>query len=212
VELLLAHPPNSLRLVLASRADPPLQLARLRAGGQLTELREAELRFSTSEAAELLRIAVGSELPEAAVAALEERTEGWVAGLQLAGLSLQSQPDVAAFVQTFSGSHRFVLDYLSEEVLDRQPPQLRQFLLETSILNRLSGPLADATTGRDDSQSLLEQIERANLFLTALDDVRGWWRYHHLFADLLRARLEHDEPQRVGNCTEPPRLGTSSTT
>jgi LuxR family maltose regulon positive regulatory protein len=198
VELLLAHPPNSLRLVLASRADPPLQLARLRAGGQLTELREAELRFSTSEATELLRIAVGSELPEAAVAALEERTEGWVAGLQLAGLSLQSQPDVAAFVQTFSGSHRFVLDYLTEEVLDRQPPQLRQFLLETSILNRLSGPLADATTGRDDSQSLLEQIERANLFLTALDDVRGWWRYHHLFADLLRARLEHDEPQRVG--------------
>jgi LuxR family transcriptional regulator, maltose regulon positive regulatory protein len=197
LESLLAHPPSSLRLVLATRADPPLQLARLRASGQLTELREAELRFSTAEAAELLRTAVGSELPEAAVAALEERTEGWVAGLQLAGLSLQSQADVDAFVQTFSGSHRFVLDYLTEEVLDRQPAQLRQFLLETSILNRLSGPLADATTGRDDSQSLLEQIERANLFLTALDDVRGWWRYHHLFADLLRARLEHDEPQRV---------------
>jgi LuxR family transcriptional regulator, maltose regulon positive regulatory protein len=152
LELLLAHPPSALRLVLASRSDPPLQLARLRASGQLTELREAELRFSTAEAAELLRNVVGSELPEAAVAALEERTEGWVAGLQLAGLSLKNQPDVEAFVRTFSGTHRFVLDYLTEEVLDRQPAQLRQFLLETSILNRLSGPLADATTGRHDSQ------------------------------------------------------------
>src|SRR5215208_2639372 len=194
---LLEHLPACLRLVLASRADPPLGLARLRAGGQLTELRAAELRFTVEEAAQLLRAAVGPGLPEAAVAALGDRTEGWVAGLQLAALSLRGQDDIGAFVAGFSGSHRFVLDYLAEEVLDRQPEHVRDFLLETSLLERLSGPLCDAVTGRADSQQLLEQAERANLFLVPLDEVRGWWCYHHLFADLLRARLAAEQPERV---------------
>ena len=195
--VLLERLPPQLRLVLASRADPPLPLARLRARGQLTELREADLRFTREEAAELLRTAVGSELPEAAVAVLGDRTEGWVAGLQLAALSLQGHADVGAFVAGFSGSHRFVLDYLTAEVLDRQPEPLRAFLLETSILERLSGPLCAAVTGRDDSQELLEQAERANLFLHPLDEVRGWWRYHRLFADLLCVRLQQERPGRV---------------
>jgi ATP/maltotriose-dependent transcriptional regulator MalT len=194
---LLEHRPPGLHLVLASRADPPLGLARLRARGQLAELRDADLRFTEQEAAALLRGVVGPDLPEAAVAVLAARTEGWVAGLQLAGLSLKGQADVAGFVASFSGSHRFVLDYLAEEVLDRQPEQVRSFLLETSVLERLSGPLCDAVTGRTDSQRLLEQVERANLFLVPLDAVRGWWRYHQLFADLLRARLQQQQPERV---------------
>jgi LuxR family transcriptional regulator, maltose regulon positive regulatory protein len=197
LELLLERLPARLRLVLASRADPPLPLARLRASGQLVELREVDLRFTPEEAAALLRTAVGVELPEAAVAALGDRTEGWVAGLQLAALSLRGQDDIGAFVAGFSGSHRFVLDYLAEEVLDRQPEPLRAFLLETSILERLSGPLCDAVTGRADSQQLLEQAERAHLFLVPLDEVRGWWRYHQLFADLLHARLQRERPDRV---------------
>jgi LuxR family transcriptional regulator, maltose regulon positive regulatory protein len=195
--VLLERLPSQLRLVLASRADPPLPLARLRARGQLVELREADLRFSAEETAELLRAAVEAELPEAAVAALGDRTEGWVAGLQLAALSLHGHADVGAFVEGFSGSHRYVLDYLTEEVLDRQPEPLRTFLLQTSILERLSGPLCAAVTGRADSQQLLEQAERANLFLHPLDEVRGWWRYHQLFADLLRVRLQQQAPGRV---------------
>jgi LuxR family maltose regulon positive regulatory protein len=191
---LLEHPPASLRLVVASRADPPLPLARLRARGQLAELRERDLRFTPEEAAELLRTAVGSELPEAAVAALGDRTEGWVAGLQLAALSLRGRGDITEFVEGFSGTHRYVLDYLTQEVLDRQPEPLRTFLLETSVLGRLSGPMCDAVTGHRDSQARLEQVERANLFLVPLDEVRGWWRYHHLFADLLRARLQQQRP------------------
>jgi LuxR family maltose regulon positive regulatory protein len=194
---LLEHPPASMRLVVASRADPPLPLARLRARGQLAELRERDLRFTPEEAAELLRTAVGFELPEAAVAALGDRTEGWVAGLQLAALSLQGRSDITQFVEGFSGTHRFVLDYLTQEVLDRQPEPLRTFLLETSVLGRLCGPLCDAVIGRSDSQARLEQVERANLFLVPLDEVRGWWRYHHLFADLLRARLQQERPERV---------------
>jgi LuxR family transcriptional regulator, maltose regulon positive regulatory protein len=194
---LIEHLPPQLHLVLASRADPPLPLARLRARGLLSELRERDLRFTPAEAAELLRAAVGPELPTAAVAALADRTEGWVAGLQLAALSLQGRTDIAAFVAGFSGSHRYVLDYLAEEVLDRQPDHLVQFLLETSMLERLSGPLCEAVTGHTDSQQLLEQIERANLFLHPLDEVRGWWRYHHLFADLLRARLAREQPERL---------------
>jgi LuxR family maltose regulon positive regulatory protein len=197
VEFLLAHLPACLRPVLASRVDPPLHLARLRARGLLSELRERDLRFTPQEAAELLHAAVGPGLPAAAVAALVDRTEGWVAGLQLAALSLQGRGDIAAFVAGFSGSHRYVLDYLTEEVLDRQPQQLRGFLLETSVLERLCGPLCDAVTGHTDSQRLLEQVERANLFLVPLDEVRGWWRYHHLFADLLRARLQREQPERV---------------
>jgi LuxR family transcriptional regulator, maltose regulon positive regulatory protein len=194
---LLEHLPDSLRLVVASRADPPLPLARLRARGQLAELRERDLRFTREEAAALLRTAVGPNLPEVAIAALEDRTEGWVAGLQLAALSLQGHADPAGLVASFSGTHRFVLDYLTEEVLDRQPEPQREFLLATSVLARLCGPLCEAVTGRADSQQLLEQVERANLFLVPLDEVRGWWRYHHLFADLLRARLQQERPEQV---------------
>jgi LuxR family maltose regulon positive regulatory protein len=197
VEFLLEHLPAQLRLVVTSRADPPLPLARLRARGLLSELRERDLRFTPQEAAELLRTAVGPELPEAAVAALAARTEGWVAGLQLAALSLQGRADIDAFVAGFSGSHRYVLDYLAEEVLDRQPQPLRAFLLQTSVLERLCGPLCDAVTGHSGGQELLEQVERANLFLVPLDEVRGWWRYHHLFADLLRARLAREQPDRL---------------
>jgi LuxR family transcriptional regulator, maltose regulon positive regulatory protein len=195
--VLLGRVPPQLRLVLASRADPPLPLARLRASGQLTELREADLRFTSAEAAALLTAAVGPDLPEAAAAALANRTEGWAAGLQLAALSLHGHADISAFVEGFSGSHRYVLDYLCEEVLDRQPIPLRTFLLETSILERLSGPLCHAVTGRADSQQLLEQAERANLFLHPLDEERGWWRYHRLFADLLGVRLQQERPGRV---------------
>ena len=200
VGFLLEHRPPGLGVVLGSRIDPALALARLRARGQLAELRASELRFTQDEAAALLQqIAAvpAAALPEADVAALAARTEGWAAGLQLAGLSLRGQADVAGFVAAFTGSHRYVLDFLAEEVLERQPGQVRTFLLETSVLERLSGPLCDAVTGRTGSQALLEQVERGGLFLIPLDEVRGWWRYHHLFADLLRARLRQDQPGRV---------------
>ena len=193
---LVGHRPAGLCVVLASRSDPPLGLARLRARGQLTEIREADLRFRPAEAAELLQHAA-SALPDASVAALATRTEGWAAGLQLAALSLRGQDDPAAFVAAFTGSHRYVLDYLAEEVLERQDEQLRVFLLETSVLDRLSGPLCGAVTGREGSQALLEEAERAGLFVIPLDEVRSWWRYHHLFADLLRARLHSEQPARV---------------
>ncbi|HYB46634.1 MAG TPA: hypothetical protein VED20_04645 [Streptosporangiaceae bacterium] len=196
VAFLAEHRPAGVCVVLASRSDPPLPLARLRARGQLTEMRVAELRFTPAEAAELLQQAA-SALPDASVVALAARTEGWAAGLRLAALSLRGQDDAAAFVAAFTGSHRYVLDYLAEEVLDRQSGQVREFLLETSVLERLSGPLCDAVTGRDGSQVLLERAERAGLFLVPLDEVRGWWRYHHLFADLLRARLQEEQPGRA---------------
>ena len=197
VAFLLENLPLGLHLVVSSRADPPLPLPRLRARGQLAELRAAELRFTTEEAAALLGAAAGPGLPGTAVAALTARTEGWAAGLQLAALSLRGQADPAGFVEAFTGSHRFVLDYLTDEVLDGQPGQVRAFLLETSVLERLSGELCDAVTGRSGSQAMLHHIERAGLFLVPLDEVRGWWRYHHLFADLLRARLEREQPGRM---------------
>ena len=196
---LLEHRPPGLRLVLASRSDPPLALARLRGRGQLAELRAAELRFTVDEAAALLQVAAGpnAALPGAEVEALVARTEGWAAGLQLAGMSLRGHEDVARFVGEFTGSNRYVLDYLAEEVLERQSGPMRTFLLETSVLERLSGALCDAVTGRAGSQALLEQIEAAGLFVVPLDEVRGWWRYHHLFADLLRARLQEEQPGRA---------------
>ena len=199
LRFLLEHRPAGICVVLASRSDPPLALARLRARGQLAELRGAELRFTVGEAAALLQVAArpGAALPDAAVAALAARTEGWAAGLQLAALSLRGHDDAAAFVEAFTGSHRYVLDYLAEEVLERQPEQVRAFLLETSVLERLSGPLCDAVTGRVGSRALLEEAERAGLFLIPLDEVRGWWRYHHLFAGLLHARLQVEQPGRV---------------
>src|SRR5215831_19339452 len=196
VAFLLENLPPGLRMVVSGRASPPLPLARLRARGQLAELRAADLRFNPEEAAALLAGAVPG-LPGAAVAALVARTEGWAAGLQLAGLSLRGQADAAGLVAAFSGSHRFVLDYLTDEVLDGQTEQVRAFLLDTSVLERLSGALCDAVTGRAGSQAMLQDIERAGLFLVPLDEVRGWWRYHHLFADLLRARLQAEQPGRV---------------
>jgi LuxR family maltose regulon positive regulatory protein len=197
LQFLIEHQPPGLHVVLASRADPQLPLARLRARGQLAELRAAELMFTVDEAAALLREAAGLELRDDEVAPLVARTEGWATGLQLAALSLHRQPDVAAFVKSFSGSHRHVLDYLTEEVLEQQPESMREFLFETSVLDRLSGALCDAVTGRADGQQMLEAIEGANLFLAPLDDVRGWWRYHPLFADLLRARLQQQDPDRM---------------
>jgi ATP/maltotriose-dependent transcriptional regulator MalT len=197
VAFLLENLPPGLRVVVSGRADPPLPLARLRARGQLAELRAADLRFTPQEAAALLGETAGPGLPGTAVAALAARTEGWAAGLQLAGLSLRGRADPAGFAAAFSGSNRFVLDYLGDEVLDGQPGQVREFLLETSVLERLSGQLCDAVTGRADSQAMLQDIERAGLFLMPLDEVRGWWRYHHLFADLLRARLQAEQPGRA---------------
>ena len=193
---LLEHRPAGISVVLASRSDPPLALARLRARGELTEVRAGDLRFTPTEAAALLQ-QVTSVLSGASVAALAARTEGWAAGLGLAALSLRGQVDVAGFVAAFTGSHRYVLDYLTEEVLERQGEHVRTFLLETSMLERLSGPLCDAVTGRERSQALLEEAERAGLFLVPLDEVRCWWRYHHLFADLLGARLDEEQPGRA---------------
>jgi LuxR family maltose regulon positive regulatory protein len=193
---LLEHGPPGISVVLASRSDPPLALARLRAHGRLAEVRVAELRFTPAEAGELLQ-QVAPALPEASVAALAARTEGWAAGLQLAALSLRGQANAAGFVAAFTGSNRYVMDFLAEEVLERQDKLLRAFLLETSVLERLSGPLCDAVTSREGSQALLEAAELAGLFLIPLDEVRGWWRYHHLFADLLRARLQQEQPGRV---------------
>jgi LuxR family maltose regulon positive regulatory protein len=193
MDFLVSHLPPGLQLVLASRSEPRLPLPRLRARGQVAEVDATELRFTAAEAAELLAGVVSTE----AVAVLTRRTEGWAAGLRLAALSLRGQDDVTRFVAEFSGSNRYVLDYLTEEVLESQPKDVRGFLLETSVLDRLSGPLCDVITGRSDSQQMLERIERAGLFLVPLDEVRGWWRYHHLFADLLRARLDAERPERV---------------
>ena len=194
---LVEHRPPRLHLVLTSRADPPLALARLRARDELAELRAAELRFTAGEAAAMLQQVAAVALPDGAMTALAARTEGWAAGLHLAALSLRGHDDAAAFVAAFTGGHRYVLDFLAEEVLEQQSEQVRAFLLETSVLQRLSGPLCNAVTGGEGSQELLEEAERAGLFLVPLDEVRGWWRYHHLFADLLRARLQQEQPGRV---------------
>ncbi len=191
---LLEHLPPRLHLLLGSRVDPPLPLARLRAQGQLTEVRAADLRFGTAEANTFLQLVMGLDLEDEAVATLEQRTEGWIAGLQLAALSLQGRTDVSRFLVAFSGSHRYVLDYLSEEVLAWQDTSVQRFLLRTCILERLSGPLCDALTGQEGSQAMLEALEKANLFVVALDEERGWYRYHHLFAEVLRSRLQQREP------------------
>ncbi|HEX6861757.1 MAG TPA: LuxR C-terminal-related transcriptional regulator [Thermoanaerobaculia bacterium] len=190
VQFLLDRMPPQLHLVLSTRVDPPLHLSRLRARGQLTELRAKDLRFTSQEAADFLNQAMGLGLSAQDVEALEERTEGWAVGLQMAALSLQGRRDVGGFIEQFTGSHRFVLDYLTDEVLSRQRQGVRDFLLHTSILSRLSGPLADAVTGRDDGQAVLEELDAANLFLIPLDDTRTWYRYHHLFGTLLSHQLE----------------------
>jgi len=202
VAFLLTHLPPALHLVIATRADPPLPVARLRARGQLVEIRQQDLCFTQAEAAAFLREVMGLALSAEEIAALSERTEGWIAGLQMAAVSMQQRDDLAGFVRAFAGSHRYVMDYLMEEVLGRQPADLQTFLLHTSILERLSAPLCDAVcTQRPEagSQSTLEYLEGANLFITALDDRRTWYRYHRLFADLLRRELAERDPERIPN-------------
>ncbi|HYF76430.1 MAG TPA: LuxR C-terminal-related transcriptional regulator [Symbiobacteriaceae bacterium] len=191
VAFLIEQMPPGLRLVVLTRSDPPWPMARLRAHGRLAELRAADLRFTPSEVAEFFTHAPISSADTAAVAA---RTEGWIAALQMVALSLDGHPDPHGFVAAFSGENRFVTDYLTEEVLARQPDELRRFLLQTSILGRLSAPLCAAVTGAADSRTLLDQMERRGLFLTPLDPARQWYRYHQLFGDLLRAYLAQTEP------------------
>jgi LuxR family transcriptional regulator, maltose regulon positive regulatory protein len=191
---LVAHQPPNLHLVITSRADPPLPLARWRARREMAELRAADLRFTVDETAVFLNDVMGLNLTAADIAALEERTEGWIAGLQLAALALHEQADTAAFIQSFSGSHAYILDYLLDEVLERQPPVTRDFLLQTAVLDRLCGPLCDALTGQSGSQMMLEQMAHANLFILPLDNEQRWFRYHRLFADVLRHRLRQESP------------------
>jgi LuxR family transcriptional regulator, maltose regulon positive regulatory protein len=194
---LLDHLPPWLHVVIASRADPALPLARWRARGELVEIRAADLRFTPDEAAAYLNEMMGLQLTAQDVAALEARTEGWIAALQLAALSMQGRDDVAAFIAGFAGDDRYVVDYLVEEVLQRQPDRVQAFLLQTSILDRLSGPLCDAVTGQGGGKATLEALDRGNLFLVPLDDRRRWYRYHHLFADMLHARLLDERPGQV---------------
>lgn len=189
VAFVVERMPPRMRVVIATREDPNLPLARLRARGEMTEVRAADLRFTPAEAAEFLTEAMGLDLSEGDVASLESRTEGWVSGLQLAAISMRGHEDPASFIESFTGSHRFVLDYLLEEVLERQPESIRNFLLETSVLDRMCASLCEAVSGVYSGQETLEHLERANLFVVPLDDERRWYRYHHLFADLLRQRL-----------------------
>ena len=196
---LLDHLPPRLHVVIAGRADPALPLARLRARGELAEIRAAELRFTPDEAAAYLNEMMGLQLTARDVAALEGRTEGWIAALQLAALSMQGRDDVAGFIAGFAGDDRYVVDYLVEEVLQRQPDRVQAFLLQTSILGRLSGPLCDAVTGQGGGKAMLEALDRGNMFLVPLDDRRQWYRYHHLFADVLQARLLDEQPGQVAD-------------
>ena len=214
LSFLIDHLPPTMHLAIITREDPALPLARLRARGQLTELRAADLRFTPGEAAAFLNQVMGLELTAEEVAALEKRTEGWIAGLQMAALSMRGRSDTTAFIDAFTGSHHFVLDYLLEEVLSRQPQNVQDFLLQTAILDQLSGPLCDAVCFYETSESsqgtsvcfsetrmhgqqMLEYLQQANLFIIPLDDERRWYRYHHLFADLLRQRLQRQQPGSV---------------
>jgi LuxR family maltose regulon positive regulatory protein len=211
VTFLLDHLPPQMHLIIATRADPPLPLARLRARGEMIELRANDLRFTPDEAASFLNDVMGLELSAEDIAALDARTEGWIVGLQMAALSMRGRKDVSGFIRTFTGSHHFILDYLVEEVLEQQPSDIRAFLLKTSILERMTADLCDAVLEIGDwrseiadhiqspcfSQEMLERLERANLFVIPLDDERRWYRYHHLFADLLRNQLALAYPDQV---------------
>jgi ATP/maltotriose-dependent transcriptional regulator MalT len=194
---LLDHLPPQLHLVISTRADPALPLARLRARGELVEVRAAELRFTEDEAAAYLSAGGRLTLDDNDVAALASRTEGWIAALQLAALSLDGRRDPSAFVSGFAGDDRYVIDYLAEEVLDRQPDSVRRFLLDTSVLERLTGSLCEAVTEQPDGKAMLDELDRQNLFLVPLDDQRRWYRYHHLFGDVLRAHLVNERPDDV---------------
>jgi len=194
---LLEHLPPQMHLVIATREDPHLPLARLRARGHLTELRAADLRFTASEAAAFLTQVMGLSLSEADIARLSDRTEGWIAGLQFAALAIQGHQDVSGFIRSFAGDDRYVVDYLVEEVLQCQPEPVRSFLLQTSILNRLSGSLCDVVTGQEEGNERLEALERGNFFVVPLDDKRHWYRYHHLFAEVLSAHLMAEQTDQV---------------
>ena len=194
---LLEHLPPHVHLVISSRADPLLPLARLRARGELVEVRAADLRFTPDEVAAYLNDVIGLDLTPEDIAALEGRTEGWIAALQLAALSMQGRTDIGAFIAGFAGDDRYIVDYLVEEVLQRQTEQVRSFLLRTCLLDRLSGPLCDAVTGEPGGRATLEALDRANLFLVPLDDSRHWYRYHHLFADMLQAHLQDERPEEI---------------
>ncbi|MDX1416809.1 MAG: AAA family ATPase, partial [Candidatus Promineifilaceae bacterium] len=196
---LLERMPPQMTLAITTRRDPGFPLSRLRSRGELIELRAADLRFTAPEAAEFLRQTMGLTLRDEQIAALERRTEGWIAGLQMAALSMQHRAggDRETFVQSFTGTHRFILDYLVEEALQQQPEDIREFLLATSILDRLCSPLCAAVTRHEGSQALLENLERSNLFVVPLDDQRQWYRYHHLFAEVLQARAVAERPQQV---------------
>jgi LuxR family transcriptional regulator, maltose regulon positive regulatory protein len=194
---LLEHLPPHVHVVLSTRADPELPLSRWRVRGELVEIRAADLRFTSDEAAAYLNEATGLHLAAGDIEVLEERTEGWIAALQLAALSIQGRDDVSSFIARFAGNDRYIVDYLVEEVLAQQPEPVREFLLHTAVLDRLTGPLCDAVSGRDGGSHMLTTLQRANLFLVALDDQREWYRYHHLFADVLRARLLAEQPDLV---------------
>src|SRR5436190_17703957 len=196
VAALLDRCPPQLHLVLITRADPPLPLSRMRVRGELGELRAEQLRFSLDEAREFFGNRLGTQLPEQDVHRLVARTEGWAAGLQLAALRLKDRADPSAYIERFTGADWHIVNYLGEEVLTSQPPRVREFLLVTSVLNRMCAPLCDALTGRDDGADLIGEVNRANLFLIPLDDERRWFRYHHLFGGLLRHELAHTAPEQ----------------
>ena len=199
VAFLVEHLPPQLHLVITTRSDPPFPLARWRARGRMHEVRAADLRFETDETEAFLNNRMGLHLSSEDLTALTTRTEGWITGLQLAAISLRSRGDASEFVRAFAGDDRFVLDYLAEEVLHRQPDDVQRFLLRSSVLGRLGASLCDAVTEEGNAREMLERLERENLFLTSLDGRREWYRYHHLFADLLRYRLEADEPDVVAD-------------
>lgn len=199
LEYMLEHLPAQMHLVLCTRANPLLPVVRYRARRQLTELRAADLNFSALEAEDLFNLSLPEPLTSSQVATLTQRTEGWVVGLQLAALSLQDRENAQAFIDEFQGSHHYILEYLTEEVMARQPEDVQTFLLETSILNRLNSELCDALLDRDDSSAILEYLQRSNLFLIPLDSSRQWFRYHHLFADLLQTRLQYSSKRTTAN-------------
>lgn len=211
LSFLVEHLPPHAHVVLCTRADPDLALARWRARGELVEIRAEDLRFTPQETATYLERADIAPLTVAQVAALDSRTEGWIAALQLAAISLAGRTDVAAFVEGFAGDNRFVVDYLVEEVLARQSPPVREFLLRSAVLERFCASLCDAVLARHDSDQMLRTLERANLFLVALDDRREWFRYHPLFADVLRARLRGEHPESVSLMHERAGDGSRST-
>ncbi len=197
VNYLVENLPPQVHLVITSRSDPSLPLARWRVKGEVAEVRAADLSFTAGEAAAFIKNLTGITLEEKDLTALEKRTEGWIAGLKMAALSLQKQKDVSGYIRDLSGSNRYIMDYLIEEVLDQQPPEIRQFLLDTSILTRLCGPLCDAVTGRTGSQAILARLETANLFVSPLDNERCWYRFHHLFAGILHNQLAKSGPDPV---------------